>query len=189
MMPRLFAWPGIRVACVVLLAGALALWLAQPAPVAYVSIGRLDDFPPGSVTHLRLPIAFDDPLRPHYRRGLPLAIGRDSTEQLLNTVKLVLHQQSTPPVGRVAPVPIYLVRDASGTVQVFYDRDPLTACPLAWATAAQRFEDRCSYSAYTSAGSYLRGPATRDMDRFAVVVLGNGELAVDVGTYLSGSFH
>ena len=62
--------------------------------IGLIPIGRLDDFPPGSVTHLRLPVAFDDPLRPHYRRGLPLAIGRDSTEQLLNTVKLALHQQT-----------------------------------------------------------------------------------------------
>jgi hypothetical protein len=189
MLPRLFAWlRGWRVVCVVLAVGTVS-WLVQPAPANYVAIGRVTDFPPGSVTHLRLPAAFDDPLRPHYRWGLPLAIGRDSTEQLLATIRLAVHQQLTPPVGQIAPVPIYLVREADGTLTVLYDRDPLTACRLDWAAAARRFEDRCSYSAYSSGGGYLRGPAARTMDRFAVVMLDSGELVVDLDAYQTGAFH
>jgi hypothetical protein len=91
------------------------------------------------------------------------------------------------PVGRVRSVPIVLVRDDAGAAVAFYDRDPLTACRLDWRAAQRRFDDHCSYSAYRGDGDYLRGPATRDLDRFAVMIGDSGELVVDIDAYQRGA--
>jgi hypothetical protein len=108
---------------------------------------------------------------------------------MFTAVRLALRQPLTPPPRRVTAVPIFLVRDAAGMVSVLYDRDPLTACRLDWLAGQRRFRDRCSLSAYGVTGSYLRGPATRDMDGFAVVTIADGQLAIDMGAYQMGAFH
>jgi hypothetical protein len=167
----------------------VAWWFARPAFSASIIVGRADDFSPGSVTALRLPAGFDDPLRPHNRWALNLAPGADAPAQFLVAFRSALRQPLTPAIGWVTAIPLFVVRSSDGEVIALYNRDPLTGCGLDWRAAEQRFEDQCSYSSYSATGAYLRGPARRDMDRFAVALTNAGELAVDVSSYQPGVFH
>jgi hypothetical protein len=190
MLPRLLVeLRAHRWACVALFSLIVAGGLARPAPSRTVTVGRVDQYPPGSITHIWLPVGFDDPLRPHVRLALPRPAEWNAPEQALAAIQILSRQLLTPPVGRVAAVPIFLVRDTAGSVVAFYDRDPLTGCRLAWQAAARRFDDGCSFSAYQGDGGYLRGPATRDLDRFTVAMTESGELVVDIGSFQRGGEH
>jgi hypothetical protein len=182
MMPGGAVW--LRVIAVMLASAVLIAWVVRPPP-ALVDAGHVSAYPRGSVTRVRLAASFDDPLRPHYRRSLLVAQLRESPRDLLSALQAAIRQELIAPVGQVTPVGVYLVHDDSG-VYAFYDRDPLTGCRLDWVAAERHFEDHCSYSAYAANGQYLRGPAARSLDQFAVELSADGEVRVDVDAYHRG---
>jgi Rieske Fe-S protein len=115
-------------------------------PTAEVNLGPVAQFPLGSVTALQLPAAFSDPM---YRFD---------------------GQQPPVPIGRVAPIPIFLVHTLSGSFVALYNRDTHSTCKIRWVEAHQEFEDLCHGARYTRTGEYRGGPAPRGLDRFAVEI-------------------
>jgi hypothetical protein len=127
-----------------------------------VSLGLAEQFPPGSVTALQLPAAFYDPM---YRFD---------------------GQQPPVPIGRVAPIPIFLVHDPNRGFIALYNRDTHSTCRIRWIEYSQVFEDLCHGAQYTRTGEYRGGPAPRGLDRFAVEITVAGEVVVNVGVYQKG---
>ena len=127
-----------------------------------VNLGPAVQFPPGSVTALELPAAFNDPM---YR----------------------LDGQHPPvPIGRVAPIPIFLVHDRANGFFALYNRDTHSGCRLSWFEALQVFADPCHGARYTRTGEYRGGPAPRGLDRFAVELTAAGDVIVDISAYQQG---
>lgn len=134
-------------------------------PDLIVSLGATDRFPVGSVTELDLAATFFDSMHP------------PSGPQASN------------PIGKVSPVPIFLVHDPRAGFLAFYDRDTHSSCRIRWVPETQRFEDPCHGAKYTRTGDYLEGPAPRGLDRFTVVVTNDGIVEVDVSKFLMGTPH
>jgi cytochrome b6-f complex iron-sulfur subunit len=76
-----------------------------------------------------------------------------------------------------------LVHDPKAGFLALYNRDPFRGCRIAWMSITRRFVDPCHGSEYTQVGEHLRGPAPRDLDRFAVIVTAGGDVVVDVSAY------
>jgi Rieske Fe-S protein len=133
-----------------------------------VRIGEIDDFPPGSVTQIDLPAAFNDPDPP--------ASGSE-------TPGIVTQVQ-----GRlISPVPIFLVNDPSEGLIALYARDPHLGCGVRWVEIDRRFVNPCHSEQYSRTGEWLEGPSPRSLDRFAVTVTHAGEIWVDVSKLQFGS--
>lgn len=130
-------------------------------------IGRVDDFPLGSVTDIELQATFSDPD--------PAVVGAIDTRSTLE-----------PSSAAVSPVLIFLVHDPEVGFLALYNRDPHLGCRIKWNGAALRFEDPCHGSQYTRTGGYIFGPSPRGLDRFAVVVAEDGSLSVDLAKFQLG---
>ena len=133
-----------------------------------VKIGEIDDFPPGSVTQIDLPTAFNDPDPP--------ASGSE-TPGVVTQVQVRL----------ISPVPIFLVNDPSEGLIALYARDPHLGCGVTWIETEQRFLNPCHGEQYSQTGDWLEGPSTRNLDHFSVTVNQAGEIWVDVSTFQFGS--
>lgn len=140
-------WLGVSVVLLLTLVGAcvaVALVPARPAPP--LLIGSAEQFPPGSVTRLELPVEFRDP-----------APGMVGKAPFTNTIW--------------SPLPVYIVHDAQSGFLAFLARDPRTGCLLSWQPNQLNggaFIDPCHGSTYTPTGTYVRGPTRRSLDRFRV---------------------
>jgi hypothetical protein len=160
---------------------------AGQAPAALVTVGHIGMFPVGSVTHVELPTTFYDPMRRYDEQPAPLAIDQGSPAHLVMYLRTTLTRILPIPIGRVAPVPIFLVHDPKVGLLALYNRDPFRGCRAVWMGITRRFVDPCHGSEYTQTGKHLRGPAPRDLDRFTIVVTANGDVLVDVSSYQLGS--
>jgi Tol biopolymer transport system component/nitrite reductase/ring-hydroxylating ferredoxin subunit len=137
---------------------------ARKEPELIVSVGHVEDFPPGSITPLQLQATINDPQR-------------------------TLNQLQTPvPAGpaTVSPVPIFLVHDPEQGFRALYNRDTWLGCRMTWVPENQRFESPCHGQYYSKTGECVRGPCPRGLDRFAVVLTKGGEVLVDVGLFQTG---
>lgn len=134
---------------------------------ARVHVGRMQDFPVGSVTHLQLATSFEDPDPP--------AIGSETPGVVTQPVSAI-----------ISPVPIFIVHDASVDLLALYNRDPHLGCRVEWVEARQRFENPCHGEIYSLTGDCTFGPCPRGLDRFKIVVTEEGELYVDVGEFHTG---
>ena len=108
------------------------------------------------------------------------------------------------PVGQVlaavrdaAPAPVYvsagrfyLVRydDAETGVLALYQRCTHLGCRVPFCSSSGWFECGCHESKYNVAGEWMRGPAPRGLDRFAVSV-DQGRLRVNTANVLPGPPH
>jgi cytochrome b6-f complex iron-sulfur subunit len=90
------------------------------------------------------------------------------------------------PPQKVTPI-IFLVNDSEHGPLALYARDPHRfGCWVAWEESKRRFADPCGGSRYTQTGEYIYGPAPRGLDRFAVIVMNDGEVLVNVSDYQQG---
>lgn len=133
-----------------------------------VKIGEIGDFPPGSVTQIDLPAAFNDPDPP--------ASGSE-TPGVATQLQTML----------ISPVPIFLVNDPSEGLIALYARDPHLGCRVMWWEPDQRFMNPCHGEHYSRTGVWLEGPSLRGLDRFAVTVNDEGAIWVDVSEFKFGS--
>jgi nitrite reductase/ring-hydroxylating ferredoxin subunit len=180
---RLWRWPALLLGLLLLasiVAAVVASW--RPSADPPVVIGRVDDFPPGSVTALNLATSIYDPMRP----PIPGLAGAPS---LIDRVRHAWQLRFRPSIGQVSPVPIFLVHDAGGVWLALYNRDTHSSCRMVWLPAVQRdaeelFVDPCHGSAYTRHGDYVKGPAPRGLDRFPVMVTSDGEIVMHGTTYI-----
>ena len=157
-----------------------------PAPIV---VGQVNDFPPGSVTYLVLPTTFYDPMRRQYGHLAALRPNQARPSQIFFYLREIIIRQLPLTIGRVSPVSVFLVHDSTAGWLTLYQRDPYRGCRIVWIQVARRFVDPCHGSEYTQLGAYLRGPAPRGLDRFAVWVKPTGEVVVNVDDYQIGPSH
>lgn len=152
--------------------GLLVGRISQPFTSAnsVFNVGRVEDFPPGSVTAIELPAAFNDPA-PRYVLS--------ATQGTVTEVPFVT----------VSPVRIFLVHDPSEGFVALYNRDPHLGCRIKWAAGNLRFEDPCHGSKYTRTGEYIEGPSLRSLDRFFVRINDDRDVLIDVSKFQLGSRH
>lgn len=126
-----------------------------------VKIGEVNDFPPGSVTQIDLPAAFNDPDPP--------ASGSE-TPGVVTQMQVML----------ISPIPIFLVNDPSEGLLALYARDPHLGCTVMWWEPNQRFMNPCHGEQYSRTGEWLDGASLRSLDSFTVTVTQTGEVWVNV---------
>lgn len=176
LIPRLAPhWPtllGLGVAAAVI---AVVLMLNRTwEPAGFVKVGRVEDFPPGSVTPMQLPAAAED--------WDPSPIG-SQTPGVVTQV----------PAKWVSPIPIFLVHDPADGFLALYNRDPHLGCRTMWIEADerpwvgvdQRFVTPCHGEQYMRTGECIAGPCPRGLDRFRVQVV-DGQVIVDVRQLMAG---
>lgn len=135
-------------------------------PASVVKVGRVEDFPPGSVTPMQLPATFED--------WDPPAIG-SQTPGVVTPV----------PAKRVSPIRIFLVHDPAEGILALYNRDPHLGCRVQWREREQRFINPCHGEQYTQTGECIAGPCPRGLDRFRVRVV-DRQVVVDVRQLVVG---
>jgi len=81
--------------------------------------------------------------------------------------------------------PVIASMDAAGIVAL-YQKCPHLGCRVPSCATSGWFECPCHGSQYNRVGEKKAGPAPRGMDRFPVVVAGNGDVTVDTGTIVTG---
>lgn len=79
-----------------------------------------------------------------------------------------------PPAGYPAGK-FWLSNDSEKGLVALYTVCTHLGCLYAWAQANFRFECPCHGSKYTTAGTWIEGPAPRSLDRFPIVVTTTGE--------------
>jgi hypothetical protein len=137
-----------------------------------IKVGRVEDFPPGSVTPIQLTATFIDP-------NYHVHVTTSGTGMIIGVTP-----EST---NEMAPR-IFLVHDQTLGFLALYSRDPhVWGCQIRWLETNARFEDPCGGSKYTRTGDYIEGPAPRGMDRFTVSVTDNGEIFVDINGFKLGA--
>ena len=155
-------------AVVVVTVGAvLAVWRSGPDS-PHIVIGKLDDFPVGSITSL------------------------DVEAKVTGYVPVVSENSGS----QVVDVSIFLVNDPAVGFLALYARDPHKGCRVGlaselppdtgWELSAEVvFLTPCHGEEYDGVGGHISGPAPRGLDRFAVLVKG-GEVIVDVAAFEYG---
>jgi cytochrome b6-f complex iron-sulfur subunit len=63
---------------------------------------------------------------------------------------------------------------------------PHLGCRVPWCQTSQWFECPCHGSKYNRVGEKTGGPAPRGMDRFGVLIGGDGSVSIDTGTTVEG---
>ena len=145
----------------------VAIWVAGPDDPRVV-VGRVGEFPPGSVTAMELDVL----LTGHVPEVSDLADG-----------------------DRVM-VPIFLVNVPENGLLALYRRDPHLGCRVVIAADALSdigvpfppevaFVNPCHGETYDLVGRYFAGPSPRGLDRFAVSVV-DGDVVVDVMAFEYG---
>jgi hypothetical protein len=163
---------GLGVALLILLAAVLRgclIALRTPSPTAdLVEIGHVDDFPPGSIHAIELPVSFEPP---------PFV-----TENLDVPPNL-----TTPMPALINPLPLFVVYDEQAGLLVFYRNSPLSGCMVAWEESNERFTDPCYGDKFTRTGAWIEGQAPRGLDRFAVQIDDGGAVYVDASMLIQGT--
>ena len=145
----------------------IAFWVAGPDGPQVV-VGRVGEFPPGSITTMELDVLLTGPV-PEVS---------DSADG-----------------GRVT-VPILLVNVPQSGLLALYSRDPHLGCRVVPAADAVSdigrpfpgeavFVNPCHGEKYDLLGRYLAGPSPRGLDRFGVSVV-DGDVVVDVMAFEYG---
>jgi cytochrome b6-f complex iron-sulfur subunit len=145
----------------------------QPS-ISRIKVGRVEDFPLGSMTPIQLTETFIDP---NYHIHAVTVVITDA---------VILLGVTPMPTEQVTPL-VFLVHDQTLGFLALYSRDPQgPGCQIKWVETNARFEDPCGGSKYTRTGDYIEGPTPRAMDRFEVIVNDNGEILVDVNEFELG---
>lgn len=144
------AW-AVAAALLLLMLSAACVLLAIRRPPS-IDLGRVTDFPPGTVVLLTLDTTFRDPAPP--------TVGRSGF---------------SPPLRPALPV--WLVHDSQAGWIALINRDPRNGCGLAFYTP--HLINPCSGATYTRTGEYVRGPAERTLDQLAVRVTWTGRVVID----------
>ena len=152
-----------------------------------VTVGHTGMFPVGSVTPLDLATTFYDPMRRYAAEPPPLSISQAAPADIAAYGRAIAAHRLPLAIGRVAPVPIFLVHDPKAGFLAIYNRDPFRGCRIVWMGITRRFVDPCHGSEYTQVGEHLRGPAPRDLDRFTVVLMTDGSVVIDMSRPYAGS--
>jgi nitrite reductase/ring-hydroxylating ferredoxin subunit len=63
-----------------------------------------------------------------------------------------------------------------------------TRCILPWSSLTGRFEDPCTASKFRLDGTCIEGPATRNMDRYPVKIVG-GQILINISRVIQGEPH
>lgn len=132
------------------------------------TVGRVDDFPVGSITPLEVAVKLT--------RSVPRV--SDTAE------------------SDVVDVPIFLVNDAQEGLLALYAADPHLGCRVGLASdlapeagvspaANVVFFNPCHGEQYDVLGRHITGPAPRGLDRFGVVIAGS-DVIVDIGAFEYG---
>lgn len=164
---------GLAVALLLTLAAVLqscfSAFLAPPSAVDnyLVEIGHIEEFPPGTVHAIELPVPFEPP--PFVIEHLDLPPGA-----------------ATPTPGPLMTLPLFVVHDAEASFLVFYRNSPFRGCAVAWVEANHRFENPCHGDKYTITGDWIEGPSTRGLDRFSVLMQDDGRILIDTSTLIPG---
>lgn len=162
---------GIAVALLILLAAVLrgcfiALTTSRQT-AGLVEIGQIDDFPPGTIRRIELPVSFEPP--PFVTENLD-----------------VPRNLTTPMPTSIAPLPLFVVHDEQAGLLVFYRNSPLSGCMVAWEESNGRFTDPCYGDKFTRTGEWIEGRTVRGLDRFAVQMEDDGRIFIDTSTLISG---
>ncbi len=155
-----------------IVAALAVVTLIRPSAASSVVVGRVEDFPPGSVTELGYRLVGDN----------DGAVPRGSDEERR------LER------GRSA---LFLVNTPSDGLIVLWRRDPHLGCTVGALPLAEGVPDMqiapgtvffnpCHGEQYALDGTRLWGPAPRGLDRFGVEVREDGAVVVDVTTYQPG---
>ena len=152
------------------LVGALVLaaTLGPPPLGSVLTLGRLADYPPGSVTEVTKRGSFVDP-----------------------TVRLIDGHR----FGRTAPLRLFVVRIPSGELLAFSARDPRNGCRLTDTSPgvhgglryprpgfppSRWFYDPCHYAQYSPAGACVAGPCAVGLSRFDTSLIADQRVSVDL---------
>ncbi|MBA3943428.1 MAG: Rieske 2Fe-2S domain-containing protein [Herpetosiphonaceae bacterium] len=155
----------VGVALLMMLSASVAvMWPYSARRTTDAIVGRVLNFPPGSVTLLQLPLAFIDPVLP---------TGQTTHIQY----------------GPDHPIPIYLINDPAKGLMAYFGRDTFRGCRFQWFDSEKRFIDPCHGSAYTQTGDWVRGPARRNLDQFGVHVHPDGMVSIKVEDFYMGAVH
>lgn len=146
------AWIGAAALLMIMLTIACGLLTLRRAPL--IDVGRVANFPPGSVTPLELDIIFKDPAQP--------TVGRWSFTRAIRS-----------------PLHVWLVHDPQAGWFAVISRDPRNGCQVVYQPGEANFIDPCHGAHYTRAGMYVHGPATRNLDRLGVTVTRDGHVLID----------
>ena len=168
-VPGVKARIGVIGAAVAIAAVISLLVLREAGPDGpRVVVGRLDEFPSGSVTAMDLDVLLADPVP----------------------------RVSEMADGNRAQVSIFIVSDSDKGILALYAHDPHLGCRVALASELPSdigralpgevvFLNPCHGEKYDLRGGYLGGPSPRGLDRFAVSIV-EGEVVVDVSAFQYG---
>lgn len=131
-----------------------------------VYIGNLNDFPPGTVRGLELPLSVELP---------PFGI-----YDFPNDV-------STPTPGPVSPLWLYVVNDQESGLLALSGHSPYRGCQIQWQEANGHFADPCHAAKFTRNGEWIEGASPRGLDSFPVQIDDEGDIFIDASTLIPGS--
>lgn len=157
---------GLSLSLLLVLALAVFIWPRTDPSAPPVDIGLLDDFLPGTVTHLMPRDSHGDPLVAF----IPAVIEPGEHVVRLN-----------------------VVRYEDGSLAVFSAVDPRSACTLPWRAEFAYdgrtgwFRDPCHGSTYDLQGRRVFGPSPRDMDRYRFSTGPDGRVVVDLSSLEVGA--
>lgn len=107
----------------------------------------------GDVLQLTVPIA---------TTGHPLTLARFKTPEDYSYITLD---------DNIFPTDVYVaILPDSALPKVFLARSPQSGCPIEWRGEAKRFKTYCDGSEFQIDGSYISGPAPRNMDEFPTLI-------------------
>ncbi len=127
----------------------------------------MEEFPPGTVRTIELPVPFEPP---------PFVIENLDVPRNL----------TTPFATPITPVPLFIVHDEQAGILTLYRNSPLSGCMVVWEESDSRFTDPCYGDKFSYTGEWIEGKVPRGLDRFPVQVQDDGRIFIDTSTLSPG---
>ncbi|PKN81279.1 MAG: hypothetical protein CVU47_07455 [Chloroflexi bacterium HGW-Chloroflexi-9] len=145
---------------------AAFVWPSGVSPSGRIDIGRIEDYPVGSVTSL-VPVDGE---------------GRTFGSAVIDA--------PDPPIETLR---LWIVHLGDGRLLALVGRSPHRGCTLPWRPTYTYegiqgwFRDPCTGSTFTRDGTRVFGPSPRDMDRVAIDLGVDGRVTLDVSRVIPGA--
>jgi hypothetical protein len=145
---------------------AAFVWPSGVSPSGRIDIGRIEDYPVGSVTSL-VPVDGE---------------GRTFSSASIDA-----------PAPAIETLRLWIVHLDDGRLLALVGRSPHRGCTLPWRPTFMFegtqgwFRDPCAGSTFFRDGTRAFGPSPRDMDRVAIEVSTDGRVTIDVSRVLPGA--